>query len=163
MQMTKQEALERINELEKFIEETDKEEWVWRPRKGEEYWGMGDNGTVYTDFWVDDEYDNYRYDTDNCLKTREEALAHGEWLIARDELIRDAKEKNEGWEPDWYDNNEEKWYTHYNYLYSELHSSYSTVTRSGEIYFKNKDLQEKSHQEHEAEWLIYLNVNKDKR
>jgi hypothetical protein len=45
----------------------------WRPKKGEAYWMIQNDGDVETHQYADDTYDDKKRDFGNCFKTREQA------------------------------------------------------------------------------------------
>lgn len=78
IKMTKQEYENKLKELEKQIEELkatkieEPQSKRWKPDKNNVYWLVSD-GSIYQSCWFNDRDDQWRYLTDNCFKTKEEA------------------------------------------------------------------------------------------
>lgn len=77
--MTKIEALEKIEELKKFIEQ---EDLVWKPEAGEDYLVVHPEGNTGRSSWCNDSYDKGRLEMGNVFKTEEEAQAHKMRLLS---------------------------------------------------------------------------------
>lgn len=107
------ELKERLDKMEQEmkalradIEKSDKK--VWKPKCSNIYYFVDSTCNVLDDIWTDDNYDNFRYDTENCFKTREEAEHRAELLETERQLMKFARENND--EIDWKDTKQAKWY-----------------------------------------------------
>ena len=63
-----------------------------------------------------------------------------EKLLAINKLMNVAKYLNDGWQPDWSNDNEMKYYIWYSVLFSELRIDVVMSTPSNNIYFKSEEL-----------------------
>ena len=66
MKSSKQEALKKIEELKKFVEQCDQEKRD-TPKMGEDYWLVDDSGRIATSVWSDDRWDKDRLKMGNCF------------------------------------------------------------------------------------------------
>lgn len=118
----------------------------WRGGKGDTYWILDYDGEITKDeeSWFD--IDDYAYSIGNYFKTKKEAEAYKEYLIARQVLLDDA----EGGKWDEHGcNNWNAVYARNNW--GALHfMSYM----SGLIYFQDQETLEKSLKEHRDQWEI---------
>lgn len=107
--MTKIEELEqKLNECQKELAELkdSKKENVskWKPVEKEQYWFRNTDGKIYTDFWSNHIYDEFRYKHTPIFKTREECERYWRFMDA-------VKEKSyEFSEEEWNRYNLPKWY-----------------------------------------------------
>lgn len=126
------------------VEETGNKRW--RGGKGDTYWILDYDGEITEDeeSWFD--IDDYAYNIGNYFKTKKEAEAYKEYLIARQVLLDDA----EGGKWDEHGcNNWNAVYARNNW--GALHfMSYMP----GLIYFQDKETLEKSLKEHKKQWEI---------
>lgn len=117
---------------------------VWKPKKDEEYYFIGNCNDIRQDIW--DKYNVYgegRYSIGNCFKTIEEARFAIEKLKVIAELKRFAQEHNE-YEIDW-TNNSWKYYLSYNHLSIKSIVIISTITVQGaNIYFTSEEIAKKA-------------------
>lgn len=65
-------------------------------------------------------------------------------LLAINKLVNVAKFLNEGWEPDWSNPREYKWYIAYFYKTKELAFDYNIEVPESCVYFKSKELAQKA-------------------
>jgi hypothetical protein len=61
-------------------------------------------------------------------------------LLAINKLMNVAHYLNDGWEPDWNDNEQEKFYIYYSNVSKTIEIDYNCVCNSGEVYFKSREL-----------------------
>lgn len=93
----------------------------------------------------------------NCFRTRDEAEQFIEWLKARKILLDDAK----GFEPDWFNNEQCKWYLLYDANDHKFEIYYCRNRTDGyTVYFEEEDDVKASLKEHEAEWRIFMGLPK---
>lgn len=106
-------------ELKRLIKENpellEKGTKPWRAEKGEEYWYVEDCGLADCDTEGIYDADNFRFLTGNYFRTEEEAEAHKARLEAIGRVTHAILERNEGWTPDWSDDDQSKhhiWFDH---------------------------------------------------
>lgn len=63
-----------------------------------------------------------------------------ERLLALNKLMNVAHYLNDGWEPDWNDIEQEKFYIYYSNVSKTIEIDYNCVCNSGEVYFKSREL-----------------------
>ena len=122
--LTKQQALEKIKELEKYIEEIkEKEEtkniWEITEDNFKEYWYINTGGAVSINkdiVWCSNysEFENDRMNG-NAFLTEEEAIKELEKRKAIQRVLKWKYENGLDFEPDWENNNENKYLLFYNY------------------------------------------------
>lgn len=104
------------NELSKVlvdIKASDEEENTWEMKcpyeYGDKHYCIQSSGDVFLDSWHDIEADNSFFSQGNVFPTKEaaELEAKRRNLLTRFRAFRD--ECNDGWKPDWNDNNSKKW------------------------------------------------------
>lgn len=61
-------------------------------------------------------------------------------LLAINKLMNVAYYFNDGWEPDWNDIEQEKFYIYYSNVSKTIEIDYNCVCNSGEVYFKSREL-----------------------
>lgn len=117
----------------------------WRAEKGEDYWYVNDCGAIkyYHDYR--DVVDNFRFTTGNYFKTKKEAKAYKEYLIARQVILDDTEGRK------WI-KYEENWSCYYDHCSGYDVEYCSELFVPGVIYFKSKDALEKSLEDHKAQW-----------
>ena len=119
--MNKQEIENKIEALEKQIEELKKEvnspefEGIkkgvrQKPKKDENYFFLGDDGGIYPETYLGDRIDLFHFNIGNCFKTEQEAEEYKENLLTKQQLKDLALELNNGVEIDWSDDNQLKFY-----------------------------------------------------
>jgi len=89
-----------------------------------------------------------------AFETEKEAEKHLKWLKARAILLKDTK----GFEPDWNDKDEWKYYVYYNHNDSTFGLGSMSYINDNKIYFETKEDAKNSVKLHEKEWKIYLGV-----
>ena len=67
-----------------------------------------------------------------------------ERLLALNKLMNVAHYLNNGWEPDWNNNEQEKFYIYYSNVNKTIKIEYNSVCNSGEVYFKSIELAEQA-------------------
>lgn len=145
--------LHKISELEQQIAtlkaEVEKEEKEkdpnkrWRADESCLYWFVQSNGTSSGLYECNKDYDNFRYDTHNYFKTKEDVEEYAEVLETERQLKKFADEHND--KIDWNDNNSVKNYLCYNYnAYSIFIDSVWAVREPRVIYFSSKEIAEQA-------------------
>lgn len=119
----------------------------WRAEYGEGYWYVSDGGYICRGTEDRHDVDDHRFLTGNYFKTRKEAEAYKEYLLARQVLLDDADGgkfvligKNLSGD--------------YNDFYRVWNIHSDNLYRSGVIYFQDEDAFRKSLKEHEEQWKI---------
>ncbi len=119
--LTKQQALAKIKELEKYIEEIKEKKpksiWDIDEDNFEEYWYCSNADTYHHNEYSD--FENARI-VNNAFLTEEEAIKELEKRKAIARVIEWKHKNGLDYEPDWEDNNEEKNFIVYNIRQEEL-------------------------------------------
>ena len=149
--MNKEELLKEFNEKveqlrDEFISklEDDKKEFeVELPNKYDTLYFIDDiSSEVYMTGFSTSKNEIARYLRGYFFETREEAEQHLKERKLLFKIHQYAKEKNEGWEPDWESIFQEKYYIFYDYYRKELCTSFNNST--GAInklpYFKTRKI-----------------------
>lgn len=101
-----------------------------------------DGKITQTWYWEENNYDLRKFKQGQYFKTYEEAEQHLKERKLLFKIHQYAKEKNEGWEPDWESIFQEKYYIFYDYYRKELCTSFNNST--GAInklpYFKTRKI-----------------------
>ena len=133
------------NILEDWFEEMPDEHKRWRAEKGELYHFVNDCGRLD----IYDEacriIDDFRYNTGNYFKTKEETKTHKEYLLARQVLLDDAEGGR-------FIRGNENWYVSYDVMGLGLSWTYNYSP--SRIYFKDKKSLKKSIEKHKEQWEI---------
>ena len=144
--MNKQEIENKIKALEKQLEELKKEvnspgfggieKGVrQRPKRGEIYDFLGDNGRIYNTEWEGSEEDLFRFNTGNCFETEQEAEEYKENLLTKQQLKDLALELNNGVEIDWSDDEQLKFYIYFGRFQQVLDREYNVgCSELGQVY-----------------------------
>lgn len=115
---------------------------VWKPKIGEHYWYLYDDGKISTITWCGSKLDADRYKLGNCFRTEEEAEFAREKKKVEVELERYAKEYNDP-ERDVWNGFNERCGIHYDCLRGDLDTSTMYQFRDiGAIYFTSKEIAE---------------------
>lgn len=119
-------ALEAQKETLAKLEEQEKNKRLpFRPEPHERYWAFdgvnkaSDRVTVY--YWTNSK-EHYRRNLmlKNIFRTEEEAIAHGERLVALHEVNEIIREENGDWVPDWLNHHQVKAVVRFDYMNHEL-------------------------------------------
>ena len=125
----------------------------WKPKIGQRYFYI-DDGYVFSDVWIDSRVDNRRYMAGAIYYAETDAEKTLERQIAITTLMRDSN-----FEPDWSNNDQNKWTVYYNHNDKELLIEATAFLQyPSAIYFDTYDSIKKSIKNHKKEWLVYLNV-----
>lgn len=127
----------------------------WRAERGEEYWHIDGFGKVSYGYEgeksgdIHSDFAHFDYATGNYFKTKEEAEAYQEYLLAKQKLIDSA----DGYKPVLDGHNH---YLEYcNGAFGKHFSIYETTTYTlGVIYFKYQKDAEESFKKYRDEWEI---------
>lgn len=125
----------------------------WKPKIGQRYFYI-DDGYVFSDVWIDSRVDNRRYMAGAIYYAETDAEKTLKRQIAITTLMRDSN-----FEPDWSNNDQNKWTVYYNHNDKELLIEATAFLQyPSAIYFDTYDSIKKSIKNHKKEWLVYLNV-----
>nr|DAR79298.1 MAG TPA: hypothetical protein [Caudoviricetes sp.] len=150
--MYKEELLKQYDEKAKALRdefisklEDDKKEFeLTYPMEDENvYYIVGNSMDIeYTFFWNGEYNDRTTFEHGLYFETREEAERYLKERKLLFKLQQWAKEKNDGWEPDWEDNEEEKWTVYFNYSFGDLTSASTRLYRDivKLPYFKTREI-----------------------
>lgn len=134
----RQELLAKIEKEEKKLFE------VELPEDGEKLYFIRDlYGTVSSKiFNINTMSDIKRFENGLYFETEEEAEQHLKERKLLFKLQQWAKEKNEGWEPDWEEDEEKKWYVYYNHVEKSLKVTwgYNSTNFIKLPYFKTEEI-----------------------
>ena len=89
--MKHEELKEQVNSIE--VEEI-KKGVGQRPKIGEIYYFLGDNGRIYDTEWEGSEEDLFRFNTGNCFKTEQEVKEYKEDISKTAERINYEQTRN---------------------------------------------------------------------
>lgn len=141
-----------------WMEELPEEYKRWRADDGGDYYFVDDEGDI--DFREERNryYDDGRYKMGNYFGTYGEAENYANYLKALAVVRDDAK----GFEPDWSDIEQEKWYVSYAHeiecLFSSETGQYVDNGVFGLPYFETEEDARASIDKHEKEWLTIFGV-----
>lgn len=121
-------------EVERAKEEEDKQK-SW-PQIGDKYY-FYDNKGVNELSYNSEGIDAFLYNTGQVFRTREEAIYHYRHLKLQKEL-RDFAD----FEPDWSDDDQDKWYLRYNYEQEKWFIGFCHQYQDGNIFFSRNCLDE---------------------
>lgn len=158
-QVSADEIRRLLKENPELLEE--KNHKPWRAESDGEYWFVDDEGDVISDEDWGISEDNHRYLTGNYFATKEEAEAHKARLEAIGRVTHAILEANEGWEPDWSDEGEEKYYLYYSHFgdnefdWGEIGLLQETQTLP---FAKSNEIVERIIKEHEDDLRIIFNA-----
>ena len=150
--MNKQELIKQFDEKAKALRdefisklEDDKKEFELNyPMEDETvYYIIGNSMDIEnTFFWNRDFNDRCTFEHGLYFETREEAEQHLKECKLLFKLQQWAKEKNEGWEPDWEEDEEKKWYVYYNHVEERLKViwGYNSTNFIKLPYFKTEEI-----------------------
>lgn len=100
----------------------------WKPERREQYWFIGDKGTIFPTSWFDTKNDIFRYESLNCFELVQQAEAYRDYLLALGKVTRRINELNEGWEPDWSNEHQKKYMIEfYHQFYHQSQNKYRVV------------------------------------
>ena len=130
---------DELNKLKQVkIEEPKKR---WKPELNYVYYSIGSGGDIYRSYWENDEVDKWRYLTSNVFKTKEEAEEHKKKIEIQSKFKNFVKERTE--ELDWGNDNQEKWFMYYSYLFENIDFDTHYITKyQGVIYASSRKILE---------------------
>ena len=150
--MNKEELLKEFNEKveqlrDEFISklEDDKKEFELTYPEHEEtlYYISNANANICDIYFFDnDNLSKTVFEHGLYFKTKEEAKQHLKERKLLFKLHQWAKEKNDGWEPDWEEDEGKKWYVYYNHVKESLKVTwgYNSTNFIKLPYFKTREI-----------------------
>ena len=144
------------NILTDWFEEI-KESTRWKPEMHQIDRYINSDSYVYGNSWVDDYFDNGRFEIGNCFQTGEEAEKVVEYLKALATVRGDATSK--------FVKGERNWYVYYDTNLNSINSSISCTMLDNGIfglpYFATIEDAKKSIELHKDEWLTIFGVKEE--
>lgn len=133
--MNKKEYEERITKLEKELNELKeaKIEDDEFPKHGQAYWFADVDGYVVCDYWGNSAIDKCRKDFVRIFKTKKECERYSE-------IQKAFKEESKNFEPNWKDNNQNKYCLYYDYDENSLKISGWSTRRQAILYFESREV-----------------------
>lgn len=137
--MTNKELQEKIAHLETELAEAKKTAeamkkeadggGVFKPKNGEKYWQIENDGGVYSEWWEDYYFDEDLYSIGNCFPT-EQAAKDTVYVL---KLIQKARESQDGFVPDWEDMTQYKYslYADESGIWTASYSAFDVVPLFG--------------------------------
>ena len=149
--MNKEELLKQYDEKAKVLRdefiaklEDDKKEFeVELPNKYDTLYFIDDiSSEVYMTGFSTSKNEIARYLRGYFFETKEEAEQHLKECKLLFTIKKWAKEKNDGWEPDWEEDEENKWYVYYNHVEKNLKVTwgYNSTNFIKLPYFKTEEI-----------------------
>lgn len=135
--MNRKEYEERIAKLEKELDELKKVEIEDDefPRYNENYWFVNSNGYIDGTQWCNTEIDNYRKDFLRIFRSGEECERYLE-------IQKAFKDESKKFEPNWKDNNQNKYCLYYDHDGNSVKISWSMWYRQAVLYFESGEVLE---------------------
>lgn len=158
--MDKQKLQQDIDELKAKLAEMESElnkpEPVinyWQPKTKETYYYILPTGSIDTGVQHSSQDTRYR-----VFKTQEEAQAYAEYVKAEEALKAEIARLNEGWQPDWCNKNQLKFFIYLGYLGNHLDWSSCFINKHQPnfMYLKSKTLAGQLIKTHSKELKTYL-------
>lgn len=135
--MNRKEYEERIAKLEKELDELKKVEIEDDefPRYNENYWFVNSNGDIDGTQWCNTEIDNYRKDFLRIFRSGEECERYLE-------IQKAFKDESKKFEPNWKDDNQDKYYLYYDYNRDNIEIILAWSNRAAILYFESREVLE---------------------
>lgn len=150
--MNKQEVIKQYDEKAKALRdefisklEDDKKEFeLTYPKDGGAVYFIhrGDKSITKSQFWSDSTIDKNYFKMGEYFNTEDEAEQHLKECKLLFKLHQWAKLKNDGWKPDWEEDEEKKWYVYYNHVEERLKViwGYNSTNFIKLPYFKTEEI-----------------------
>lgn len=131
----------------------------WKPKEDEIYfmaWSDKNIEIVY----LNDEADKHNYEMSRMFKTQEEADKEVVRLKVKRSIELEIARLNNGWKPNWKDEEQEKYYIYYNYFLNTLRYAHSYFGKNvkNSMCLKSEKLAIELIKSHKKELLIYFEV-----
>lgn len=135
--MNRKEYEERIAKLEKELKELKEMEIEDDefPRLGDQYWFVDTDGYVVYAYWDDNTTSDYRKDFLRIFKTKKECKRYLE-------IQKAFKEESKKFEPNWKDDNQDKYSLYYDHDKNSVGISWNTWCGQAVLYFESREILE---------------------
>ena len=131
----------------------------WRAEEGGKNWFVAGCGVALTSVDTGHSVDNYRYDTGNYYKTKDEAVVAEKKQSAMQKIFDYIAKGNakKGWVADWHDEMQSKYHATYDHQNKELWFSWNHFIQAVDPrLYGHVDVIEQSIIDLESEYLIYF-------
>lgn len=129
------------HEREKWLKELYDPKYAdFAPKNGCVYYFIGDNYEVQKKTWLNDSLDKNRLKVGNVCMNRIYMEGKAAKIKLYSLLSNFAEKVNEGWEPNWENRNEDKWFCYYNPFMGNWIVFDSSEKTTNTVYFKSKEL-----------------------
>ena len=154
--ISQEEMLEKIKKLY-----PPKLKSIYALEKYDQYYTINLVGGIYIYTWVNDEIDDTRLHTGNVYLTKQDAQKALTKLKATALVKKRIAELNEGWVPDWEDDDEYAYFIVYNSFWLKLDIDFNSIfkTLDNSLYLKSYKLVQQLIDEMPNELKLMLEVN----
>ena len=154
--ISQEEMLEKIKKLY-----PPKLKSIYALEKYDQYYTINLVGGIYIYTWVNDEIDDTRLHTGNVYLTKQDAQKALTKLKATALVKKRIAELNEGWVPDWEDDDEYAYFIVYNSFWLKLDIDFNSIfkTLDNSLYLKSSKLVQQLIDEMPNELKLMLEVN----
>lgn len=146
--MKKEKIIEQIDELKQKIEQLENEvnspefEGIekgvrQKPKYGDDYYYLKDNGQIGHDVWADLESDIFRFNSGNTFNTEEKTGDFKKNILTKQQLKYLALELNNGVEIDWKNDRQPKHYLYIDHDINLLTTEYAVTVQENIVYCLN--------------------------
>ena len=150
----------KLNVSEELLGES--KSWKpWRAEDGDEYFMIWSKRNCLIVYEHNDDYDDYKYLTGNYYQTKEKAEQANLISEAKGRLNFKMLELNEGWTPDWADDQQNKYSLYHDHLSKKWKIVYySLLQHFVWPYFPTKQLANQFREEMESDLNLMFSINK---
>lgn len=151
--------------LDEWFEKIEEKKYGGRvPKNGDEYWYIAGDGTILSSIWSGYgkvcSADASRFESGSAFWTREEA----EKELKRRKAYVILKDDTKGFEPNWTDGEQAKYFVAYSYYENTLNVDiawrYKAIGQK--LYFATEEDVRISINDHKQQWLDYLDAEDEK-
>lgn len=130
-------------------------EMNWKPKTGDEYWTIYNDGSIDGNTWHDDCIDKERYEVGNCYRTEEDAEHAKKVQIARTKIKRSSN-----FVPDWDNKCQEKFFVYLNHFakYLDVGNTVSYNTIGQIVFYQTRKDAERAIEELKQEYFLHFGV-----
>ena len=134
---------EELSKLEKKLKTLKSGVGRQMPEKGDIYYFIGNDGSIFEDKWANDSYDQPRFNSYNYFKTEEEAQREIDRRLIKAKLNEIANRLNDGQVIQWNSAIQRKYYFNLDSEESSLHLNFSIIDKiEGVTYCLSQDFLE---------------------
>lgn len=127
----------------------------WKPKVEEPFRYIDRDGEIRTDMFTGSYQDKVALEFGNMYPLdSDQAERDVAWLKA----LRVLREDTKGFEPDWRDGGQAKWFVEYDFERGGLGTDCTTLWKAEPIHFATETDALESIKSHEKEWRVFLNV-----